>query len=444
MTTKKKISVVSLGCSKNLVDTENMMGLLNEHGFEITADEREADVLLVNTCGFIESAKEESIQTILQLAKNKENRDCKLVVAGCLAQRYKDELMKEMPEIDALIGTGEITRIVEVVQQALSGKRVNSVGRPEWEVKEHLPRIISNPGESVYVKIADGCNNRCSYCAIPYIRGSYRSKPMEIIEQEVQKLVREGAKEVVLVAQDTTRYGYDLYGEYLLAKLLRRLTKIPALKWLRVMYCYPVYFTDELINTMARESKICKYVDLPLQHAADKILKKMHRRGSVLEIKNLIAKLRAAIPNITLRTSFIVGFPGETEEDFQQLLNFMEEIKFDRVGIFKYSAEEGTPAAGMEDQIDEAIKEERYHRAMKLQQRISLEKNEQKIGQIIEVLTEGELAEEPGTYVGRSQADAPEVDGLIYFKAGKLVHPGEIVEVKVTKASEYDLMGVLK
>ncbi len=444
MTKNKKVAVVSLGCAKNLVDTENMLGLLAEKGYQLTTDEMQADLLLVNTCGFIESAKEESIDAILELARYKKEKGSKLVVTGCLAQRYKDELLQEIPEIDAIIGTGNIERVVEVVEKAVSGERVDAVCAPDGKINRLLPRVLSNPGQTVYVKIAEGCNNRCAYCAIPAIRGPYRSKPMEIIEQEVQQLVRQGAKEVILVAQDTTRYGYDLYQDYMLAELLGRLCKIPDLAWLRVLYCYPTHFNDRLIEVMASEPKICQYVDLPLQHASDKILKSMNRRDSIQQIKDLIAKLRRVIPDLTLRTTFIVGFPGETEEDFQQLLDFMQEIKFDRVGVFKYSLEEGTPAALMPNQVPEEIKEERYHRAMALQQRISQKLNEQKIGRRLEVLVEGELSDQPGVYVGRSRGDAPEVDGLVYFKAGRKVHFGELVNVQIKSATEYDLTGVLK
>ncbi|MBO8138817.1 MAG: 30S ribosomal protein S12 methylthiotransferase RimO [Desulfotomaculum sp.] len=438
-----KIYVISLGCAKNLVDTENMMGLLVEQGYEITNNENEAGVLMVNTCGFIESAKDESIRTILQLAEHKENRECKLVVTGCLAQRYGDEMAKEIPEIDGIIGTGKIKEIAEIMDNVIKGRRINSVGEPGYKMDRLLPRVVSGPGQSVYVKIAEGCNNFCSYCAIPYIRGPYRSKPMEIIEQEVHHLVDNGAKEVILVAQDTTRYGYDLYGKYMLATLVKRLTKISGLNWLRIMYCYPNHFTDELIETIAQEPKVCNYVDMPLQHASQRILKKMNRRGSIYEIKELIGKLRAAVPGITLRTTFIVGFPGETEEDFNELLEFMRETKFDKVGIFKYSAEEGTAAEEMEEQVNEMIKEERYRRAMELQQRISWEINQRKIGETIKVLTEGEMVDKPGTYIGRSQGDAPEVDGLVYFQGGRMVNSGEIVNVKISSAYEYDLMGVI-
>lgn len=444
MTGKRKAAVVSLGCAKNLVDTENMLGLLSENGFEFTTDEHNADLLLVNTCGFIESAKEESIEAILNLADQKKTKNSKLIVTGCLAQRYKDELMKEIPEIDAIIGTGGISQVINVVEKVFSGERINAVCEPGYENTRLLPRILSNPGQSVYLKIAEGCNNRCAYCAIPSIRGPYRSKPMELIEQEAVQLIQNGAKEILLVAQDTTRYGFDLYQKYLLPELASKLAENPGLTWLRIMYCYPTYFTDELIQVIANEPKICNYIDLPLQHASDKILKAMHRRGSVQDIKNLIEKLRAAIPDLTLRTSFIVGFPGETEADFQELLNFMQEIKFDRVGVFKYSQEEGTPAAEMSGQIDEETKEDRYNRAMELQQKISHDLNQKKIGRTLQVLVEGELSDEPGTYVGRSEGDAPEIDGLVYFKAGRKVHLGELVKVEIKSVTEYDLMGVLK
>ncbi|MEG6615689.1 30S ribosomal protein S12 methylthiotransferase RimO [Peptococcaceae bacterium 1198_IL3148] len=441
--TGKKVAVVSLGCNKNLVDTENMLGLLSERGYNVTANENEADVLIVNTCGFIESAKEESIQAILEMAKHKALKGSKLIVTGCLAQRYKDELMEEMPEIDAIVGTGGVSNIVEVVEQAAGGARVNAVCDPSSVTDTALPRVLSNPGHSAYVKIADGCNNRCAYCAIPAIRGAYTSKPMEVIEQEVNYLLDNGIKEIILVAQDTTRYGYDLYGQYVLPELVTRLTKLPKLKWLRLLYCYPSYLSDELISVIAKDPKVCKYIDLPLQHASDNVLKKMHRRGNVQQIKNLITKIRTAIPDVTLRTSFIVGFPGESNDDFQQLLDFMQEIKFDRVGVFQYSQEEGTPAAEMPDQIDESVKEQRYHSTMQLQQQLSLEKNKNKIGQVLEVLIEGEVVDQEATYVGRSHGDAPEIDGQVYFQAGTKIHAGELVQVKITDATEYDLIGVL-
>lgn len=437
----KKIAVTSLGCNKNLVDTENMLGLLGEQGYVLTSDEKQADVLLVNTCGFIESSKDESIRAILEMAQYKEEYQGKLIVTGCLAQRYADELMEEIPEIDALVGTAGIADIVTVVEQALKGQRVNVVCEPKFNVERLLPRVLSNPGESAYVKIADGCNNRCAFCAIPSIRGRYTSKPIEMVKQEVENLVQGGIKEIILVAQDTTRYGFDIYREYRLPKLIEELVAIDGLEWLRILYCYPTHFTDELIEAIAQQPKVCKYIDLPLQHASDKILKQMHRQGSVAEIKTLIAKMREKIPNLTLRTSFIVGFPGEEQSDFQELLDFIQEIKFDRVGVFKYSLEEGTAAAAM-PQVHELVKEERYHMAMQLQQQISLENNRQKVGQVLEVLTEGEMADEPDTYVGRSQGDAPEIDGLVYFKAGRKVEIGEIVSVKITEATEYDLIGV--
>lgn len=440
---KKKVAVVSLGCSKNLVDTENMLGLLCDDNFELTMVEEQADVILVNTCGFIESAKEESIQAILNLSEYKKINNSKIIVTGCLVQRYKDEIMDEIPEIDAILGTGDIMDVVDVVKKAISGDRVYAVGEPGYRVDKYIPRIISNPGSSAYIKIAEGCNNRCTYCAIPYLRGDYRSKSMELIEQEALQLVQNGAREIILIAQDTTRYGYDLYGDYKLPQLIEILTRIPDVKWLRIMYCYPTHFSNQLISTIAQNPKVCKYIDLPLQHASDRILSKMHRRGNIQDIKNLIVKIRAAIPDITLRTSFIVGFPGETEKDFEELMSFMTEMRFDKVGVFKYSLEEGTPAADMPQQVEEKIKNERYHKAMQLQQDISYDINKSKIGRRLEVLIEGENMKKNGHYVGRSQGDAPEVDGLVYIKAGKKIEIGELYPVKVTEVSEYDLMGVL-
>lgn len=440
---KKKVAVVSLGCSKNLVDTENMLGLLCDDNFELTMVEEQADVILVNTCGFIESAKEESIQAILNLSEYKKINNSKIIVTGCLVQRYKDEIMDEIPEIDAILGTGDIMDVVDVMKKAISGDRVYAVGEPGYRVDKYIPRIISNPGSSAYIKIAEGCNNRCTYCAIPYLRGDYRSKSMELIEQEALQLVQNGAREIILIAQDTTRYGYDLYGDYKLPQLIEILTRIPDVKWLRIMYCYPTHFSNQLISTIAQNPKVCKYIDLPLQHASDRILSKMHRRGNIQDIKNLIVKIRAAIPDITLRTSFIVGFPGETEKDFEELMSFMTEMRFDKVGVFKYSLEEGTPAADMPQQVEEKIKNERYHKAMQLQQDISYDINKSKIGRRLEVLIEGENMKKNGHYVGRSQGDAPEVDGLVYIKAGKKIEIGELYPVKVTEVSEYDLMGVL-
>jgi len=440
-----RVGLVSLGCPKNLVDSEVMLGLLRDAKFQISNNEAEADVLIVNTCGFIESAKEESIRHILELAQYKESGPCRvLVVAGCLAQRYHHELMEEMPEIDALVGPGQIDRIADIIQDILATKeRKFHINEPLYIYDEHAPRLLSTPSHTAYVKIAEGCDNRCAYCAIPDIRGRFRSRPMESIEAEVRKLVENGAKEIILIAQDTTRYGYDLYGEYRLAQLLRLLSPIPNLKWIRLMYCYPNRFTSELIKTIAELPNVCKYIDLPLQHAADEILQKMKRPVNRQQARDLIQRLRQEVPGITLRTSFIVGFPGETEEQFQELLDFMKEVRFDRAGVFTYSQEEGTPAAELPHQVPGEIKQERFHRAMSLQQEISMAQNQGKVGQVLEVLVEEITDTGKGIYSGRSQGDAPEIDGTVEFLSSRTLLVGDIVKVKITRALEYDLMGEL-
>lgn len=436
------IGMVSLGCAKNLVDTELMLGQLDSAGFAITSRSQEADILIVNTCGFINPAKEESIDTILDLARYKKTGKCRvLLVAGCLAQRYGKELLDEMPEVDGILGTGMVPRVVDVVLRALAGERVLAVGEPSYDYNQNLPRLQSTPRYTAYVKIAEGCSNRCAYCAIPAIRGPYHSRTMESIQEDVQRLAEKGVKEIILVAQDTTRYGLDIYRERRLASLLRTLTAIPGIKWFRLLYCYPDGFTDELIRVLSQEEKICRYIDLPLQHVSSKILARMGRGGTAEELRRLISRLRQALPGLTLRTTFMVGFPGEREEDFQQLLDFMAEVRFERAGVFKFSPEEGTPAAAMPDQVPEELKAERYHRAMSLQQNISLEHNLSLVGREVTVLVEGKSGR---NYYGRSQADAPEIDGLVYFTAGgKQVAPGDFVPVRITNAGEYDLMGEL-
>lgn len=438
-----KIGLISLGCPKNLVDSEVMLGLLKEAHFGLTNTETEADILIVNTCGFIESAKEESIKHILELAQHKQKGPCKaLIVTGCLAQRYHQELMEEMPEIDALVGPEHIKDIVSIVNNALH-ERKSHISEPLYIYDESSPRILSTPSYMAYVKVAEGCDNRCAYCAIPDIRGKFRSRSMESIEAEVRVLVERGTKEIILIAQDTTRYGFDIYGQYSLDRLLEKLTEIPDLRWIRLMYCYPNRFTTELINIIAGRNNICKYIDLPIQHASDRILKAMGRPGNQQQIRELVQILREKIPGVVIRTSFIVGFPGETEEDFEILLDFMEEVKFDRAGVFTYSLEEGTPAAAMVDHIPETVKQERYHRAMSLQREISLEKNQGRIGQIIDVIIEQIVDETKQIYSGRSTLDAPEIDGTVEFTSLRPLSIGDIVKVKINRALEYDLMGEL-
>lgn len=439
------IGFVSLGCPKNLVDSEVMLGMLRDANFNIIEDEAKADVLIVNTCGFIESAKEESIRHIFELAQHKEKGNCQaLIVTGCLVQRYHKELMDEIPEIDAMVGPGHIGDIITVVKDCLLNKSRHAlINEPLYIYDENSPRLLSTPHYTAYVKIAEGCDNRCAYCAIPDIRGKFRSRTIESINIEVQKLVSQGVKEIILIAQDTTRYGLDLYGEYKLDKLIRVLGKIPGLKWLRLLYCYPNRFTEGLIKAIAETPSVCKYIDLPLQHASDEILQAMRRPVKKQEVKQLIEQLRSKVPGIAIRTSFIVGFPGETEEHFSELLEFMKEIKFDRAGVFTYSQEEGTPAAIMDNQVHGKIKQERYHRAMQLQQQISLEQNIKRIGQELEVLVEETVDSKKGVYLGRSVYDAPEIDGTVEFTSDRSLNAGDIVKVKINRALEYDLMGEL-
>ncbi|MGB9802867.1 MAG: 30S ribosomal protein S12 methylthiotransferase RimO [Desulfofundulus sp.] len=437
-----RIGMVSLGCAKNLVDTELMLGQLAAAGFAITPHPEEADVLIVNTCGFITPAKEESIDQILEMAQYKREGRCRvLLVTGCLAQRYSGELMDEMPEVDGVLGTGMINRVVDVVRRTLAGERVVAVGEPGFDYDADLPRIRTTGGHTAYVKIAEGCSNCCTYCAIPSIRGAYRSRTMESILQEAKDLALNGVKEVVLVAQDTTRYGLDIYGERKLASLLCSLNDLPGIRWIRVLYAHPDGFTDELIDVFSSCDKVCRYIDLPLQHASPVVLARMGRGRSAFKLRELVSKLRRSISGLTLRTTFMVGFPGETEEDFRQLLDFMSEMRFERAGVFKFCPEEGTPAAAMTDQVPEEVKEERYHRAMALQQQISLEHNRSLVGSLVHVLVEGKK----GTrYFGRTEADAPEIDGRVYFAGGRAsLGPGDFAVVKITRAREYDLMGEL-
>ena len=434
-----KIGLVSLGCPKNLVDSEIMLGILQKEGHTITNNESEASVLIVNTCAFIDEAKDESIKTILELAHHKVTGSCRvLLAAGCLAQRFPRELSEEMPEIDGLLGTGAVVDVAEMVKEALSGERkINTGGGLGYLPKAGTPRVVSTPKYTAYLKIAEGCDNRCSYCVIPHVRGPYRSRSLEDLADEGAMLTAHGAKEIILVAQDTTRYGTDLYNRTALPDLLKRLAALEGAYWLRLMYTYPALLNDDLIELMAAEKKVVPYIDLPLQHASDRILARMNRRGSSAQILKLMEKIRKTVPGVTLRTSFITGFPGETEEEFQELLDFIREARFDRVGVFAYSREENTPAAAMPDQIPDRIKSERRDQAMAVQQEISLEKNKGKIGKKITVLMEG-------AYEGRSEGDAPEIDGKVYVNNDREILPGEFVSVLITGATEYDLTGDLQ
>lgn len=432
------IGMVSLGCAKNQTDAETMLGILKKDGNMIVDNPEAADVIIVNTCGFIEQAKQESIDNILEMAEFKKGR-CKLLIAtGCLAERYHDEMLKELPELDAVVGTGDYVKIAEVIKAAFSGDKPVLYGHSDYTPPEGLPRILSTPSYTAYVKIADGCDNNCTYCAIPMIRGKFRSRKIEDIVKEAEELADQGVKEIILIAQDTTRYGKDIYGRYSLDKLLAELCKIEKLSWIRVHYFYTEAVTEELVKVMAENDKICNYIDMPIQHINNRVLKRMARRTNRDEIIEKIAMIRKYMPESTIRTSIIVGFPGETDEEFEELYDFIKEIRFDRMGVFTYSQEEDTPAADFEDQIDENIKEERRERLMELQQRISLEENQKKIGNILEVIIEG-YDEENYMYFGRSRGDSIGIDSRVYVAAEDELNPGDIVKVEVIDASEYDL-----
>ena len=435
-----KVGMVGLGCEKNQIDGEIIMAKLKHAGFELQDDAALADVAIVNTCGFIEKAKKESIEEILELAKLKEEgRIRAIVVTGCLAERYREEIARELPEVDAVVGIGSNKDIVSVIEEAAKGNRTERFGE-----KRDLPlegeRELTTPSYFAYLKIAEGCDNRCTYCAIPSIRGAYRSRTMESILEEARALAENGAKELILIAQDTTRYGLDLYGEQKLPELLRQLCTIPRLRWIRVLYCYPERITDELIDVMASEEKIAKYIDIPLQHAAGSVLKRMHRAGDAESLHALLQKLRDRIPGIVIRTTVMVGFPGETEEAFEILMNFIRQERFDRLGCFAYSQEEGTAAALMPDQIEEEEKERREELVSEAQMLIMQEKGEAMCGKTVEVLTEGfdRYAE---CYFGRTRADAPDIDGKVFFTAVKKPYFGQLVKVEITDCMDCDLIG---
>ncbi len=434
-----KAGFVSLGCAKNLVDTEVMLGIMQENGIELTANPTDADILIVNTCAFILSAKEESITTILNLAEYKGGKCRSLIVAGCLGQLYRRELLNEMPEVDAIIGAGAWNRIMEAIEETLSGRRVVLIGDKEIIYNATTPRLRTTPDYTAYVKIAEGCNNRCSFCSIPLIRGRQISRTIEDIRAEVEVLAAQGVKEINLIAQDTTAYGIDIYGKPQLVELLRELVTVEKIHWIRILYAYPRRFSDELIDLIAAEPKICKYVDLPLQHASDKILKLMNRPDSRASNEALIKKIRERIPDVAIRSTFIVGFPGETDEDFLELKNFLEAQRLDKVGIFTYSREENTAAYDLPDQISEEVMQERYHELMSLQSLISQEINESLEGREIEVLIENRDEEVPEVVAGRSYRDAPEVDGIIYIENDGRSKAGDIVRVKVLAGFVYDI-----
>ena len=431
-----KILFVSLGCDKNLVDTENMLGILKNKGFEFTDDEWEADIIAINTCCFIGDAKQESINTILEMAEHKKD-------AGCLAHRYQDEIIKEIPEVDAFVGTSSYDKIADMINSVLEEKGIsNFVEDANRMPMVEADRIVTTPGYYEYLKIAEGCDKHCTYCVIPKVRGSFRSFPIEYLVNQTKKLVEGGVKEIILVAQETTLYGVDLYGKKSLPKLLHNLGLIEGLEWIRILYCYPEEINDELIEAIKNEPKVCHYLDMPIQHASDNILKRMGRRTSKQELTDIVAKLRREIPDIALRTTLITGFPGETDVDHEEVMQFIDECEFDRLGVFTYSREEDTVAAQMPDQIDEEIKEKYRDELMQLQQEISADRSAAMIGRIVRVMIEGFIPED-NTYVGRSYKDAPNVDGLVFVECDRELMSGDFIDVKITGSTEYDLIGTI-
>ena len=436
-----KLLFVSLGCDKNLVDSEEMLGLLTGNGFEIVDDETEAEAIVVNTCCFINDAKEESVNTILEMAEYKKAGSCKvLIVTGCMAQRYKNEIIEEVPEVDAVLGTTSYGDILKAINEAMEGKHFEEFKDIDYLPEKLGKRVLTTGGHFGYLKIAEGCDKHCTYCIIPSLRGKFRSVPEERLLKQAEYMASQGVRELILVAQETTVYGTDLYGKKTLHLLLKKLCQIRGIRWIRVLYCYPEEIYDELIQTMKEEKKICHYLDLPIQHATGHILKRMGRRTTQAELVEIVNKLRREIPDIVLRTTLISGFPGETQEDHEELMGFVDEMEFDRLGVFPYSAEEGTKAAEMDGQIPEDIKESRRDEIMALQQEISAEKEERRIGQEMSVLIEGYLYEDD-IYIGRTYMDAPKVDGNVFVRAEEELISGDIVPVRITGANEYDLMG---
>lgn len=436
-----KLLFISLGCDKNLVDSEVMLGELNRRGYSFTEDETEAEIIVINTCCFINDAKEESINTILEMSEYKKSGSCKaLIVTGCLAQRYRQEIIDEIPEVDAVLGTTSFDHICEAIDQALGGEHLTKFDDLQKLVKAQNPRILTTGGHYAHLKIAEGCDKHCTYCIIPKIRGTYRSVPMEELVEEAKQLAEQGVKELILVAQETTLYGADLYGEKSLHKLLRELCKISGIYWIRIQYCYPEEIYEELIQTIAEEPKICHYLDLPIQHANDRILKRMGRKTNKAQLVEKIEKLREAIPDIALRTTLIAGFPGETAQEHEEMMQFVNDMEFDRLGCFAYSAEEDTPAAGFEDQVPQELKEQWRDDIMELQSEVCADLAEDMIGREIYVMIEGKVADEPA-YIGRTYKDAPGIDGYIFIQTGEALMSGDFVKVKVTGAMDYDLIG---
>ena len=438
-----KILFISLGCDKNLADSEEMLGLLTAGGHEITDDETQADAIVINTCCFIKDAKEESVETILEMAEYKKTGSCHaLIVTGCMAQRYQKEIIEEVPEVDAVLGTTSYGDIVKALEEAVAGNHFEEFRDIDYLPDTGSKRVLTTGGHFGYLKIAEGCDKHCTYCIIPKLRGKFRSVPMERLIAQAEDMAEQGVKELILVAQETTVYGRDLYGKKSLHILLKKLCEIRGIRWIRILYCYPEEIYDELIETIRDEKKICHYLDIPIQHASDRILKRMGRRTSKQELIDIGGKLRREIPDIVLRTTLITGFPGETEEDHEELKEFVDEMEFDRLGVFTYSPEENTPAAEMSDQVPEEVKEERRDELMELQQEISYDRGQDRIGQELLVMIEGKVADE-SAYIGRTYGDAPKVDGYIFVQTGELLMTGDFAKVRVTGALEYDLIGVL-
>ena len=438
-----KILFISLGCDKNLADSEEMLGLLTAGGHEITDDETQADAIVINTCCFIKDAKEESVETILEMAEYKKTGSCHaLIVTGCMAQRYQKEIIEEVPEVDAVLGTTSYGDIVKALEEAVAGNHFEEFRDIDYLPDTGSKRVLTTGGHFGYLKIAEGCDKHCTYCIIPKLRGKFRSVPMERLIAQAEDMAEQGVKELILVAQETTVYGKDLYGKKSLHILLKKLCEIRGIRWIRILYCYPEEIYDELIETIRDEKKICHYLDIPIQHASDRILKRMGRRTSKQELIDIVGKLRKEIPDIVLRTTLITGFPGETEEDHEELKEFVDEMEFDRLGVFTYSPEENTPSAEMADQVPEEVKEERRDELMELQQEISYDRGQDRIGQELLVMIEGKVADE-SAYIGRTYGDAPKVDGYIFVQTGELLMTGDFAKVRVTGALEYDLIGVL-
>lgn len=438
-----KLLFVSLGCDKNLVDSEEMLGLLTGNGFEIVDDETQAEVIVVNTCCFINDAKEESVNTILEMAEYKKEGTCKvLIVTGCMAQRYKNEIIEEVPEVDAVLGTTSYGDILKAINEAMDGKHFQEFKDIDYLPEKLGKRVLTTGGHFGYLKIAEGCDKHCTYCIIPKIRGNYRSVPMEQLLAEAASLAEQGVKELILVAQETTLYGVDLYGKKSLHILLQELAKIKGIRWIRILYCYPEEIYPELIETIKNEKKVCHYLDMPIQHASDAILKRMGRRTTKAQLKETVSLLRKEIPDIVLRTTLIAGFPGETQEQHEELMEFVDEMEFERLGVFAYSPEENTPAASMPDQIPEEIKEERRDAILELQQEIAFDKAADMVGRTLYAMIEGKVADEPA-YVARTYADSPDIDGYVFVNTGEMLMSGDFVKVKITGSAEYDLIGEL-